>query len=234
MEVEEKVRPSNALKMIFTRNAFYRDKYQLVLGVFFLTLIVLSVLVGIIVYLYRHPTEPIFFPADGLGRLIQEVPLQEANMATPDAMAWVVEAVQATMSHDFINFRGQMQNSQKYFTEVGWRDYLTGLKKSNNLIALTTRKFVVAAKVVGAPEIVKQGIIGGALGWRMKMHVLVTYMYPPFDDVSSFQNAETVEIILQRQKVLQSYKGLGIIEWIESLEASNANAPQALTNPVAQ
>ncbi len=94
------------------------------------------------------------------------------------------------------------------------------LQQSNNLLALTDRKQIVIAKVISPPVLLREGIIGsGVYAWKFQAKVLITYLSYPYnqnDPTSKFNNAWTVNLIVVRQNLLQSDKGLGIIQMITS------------------
>lgn len=217
MSTEGETVLDDALVMVHLRNAFYRQKFRFVLGIYFLTLVANIFLVGIIIWLVRNPTNPLYFPTDKVGRLIYVVPLQEANMSTQDVSNWTVEAIEAAYSYDFVNYRAQLQSAQKYYTDYGWQNYMKALTASNNFKALTQRKFIVVAKVVQPPTLLTQGLLQGAQAWKFRMPVLVTYNMPPFNDKSKFSNPLIVTVVVQRQNVLSSYKGLGILQAVATI-----------------
>ena len=217
MNGKDKALQNDALTMVHLRNAFYRRKFRFILGVFVSSLIANVVLIGMVVFLVKNPTEPLYFPADSIGRLINVVPVQDANMSLQDVTSWAVEAVEAAYSYDFVNYRVQLQSAQKYFTNYGWRNYMKALGTSNNFKALTDRKFIIIAKVVEPPKLLVTGMLGGAQAWKFQMPVLVTYLMPPFTDKSKFDNPLIVTVVVQRQDILQSYKGLGVIQLIANL-----------------
>lgn len=215
----------DALVMVHLRNMFYRGKFRFVLALYVLSLIVIVILVGMIVYLIKNPTEPLFFPADKVGRLIRVIPVQEPNMTTQDVAKWAVEAVEAAYTYDFVNYRKQLQDAQKYFTDYGWRNYMKSLSGSNNFKALTQRKFIQIAKVVEPPKLVVQGMLGGSLGWKFQMPVLVTYLMPPFNDKSKFSNPLILSVTVRRMDPLQSYNGLGIVQIIANIASGTGQNP---------
>lgn len=225
MIAEGKTELDDALVMVYRRNMFYRGKFRFVLGLYALSLVVILILIGMIVYIMNHPTEPLYFPADRIGRLIHVIPVQQPNMTTEDVAKWSVEAVEAAYSYDFVNYREQLQNAQKYFTDYGWRSYMKSLSASNNFKALTERKFIVIAKVVGPPKLIVQGMLGSALGWKFQMPVLVTYLMPPFNDKSKFTNPLIVSVTVRRIDVLQSYKGLGVVQLIAAIASGSGENP---------
>src|SRR3990167_2998465 len=207
----------DALVVILSRNEFYKRQYRLLLGTLFLTLLVIGVLTWILIYLIHNPPKPLYFAADKMGRLIEEKSLMQPNMTTQEVTAWVIEVVQSALSYDFVNYRSELQQAQKYFTSYGWQQYMDALNASNNLVALTSRKMVVMAQVVETPKIITEGQLSDSYAWKFQMPVLVTYWLPPFDDKSKFYNPLDVTVIVQRQPLLQSYKGLGILQLIGGL-----------------
>lgn len=220
---------NDALALVFSRNAFYRRMHFLVLAALLLALIVIGVLLTVFIYLIRSPNRTIYFATDNVSRLIQNVPVSTPNMSTDEVINWTIAAVEKAYSYDYVNYRTQIQNSQKYFTNYGWTKYMEALKASNNLVALTTRKMVAIARVVDQPKIIAQGILGGAYAWKFEIPVLVNYMLPPYDDKNKFANALVVSVIVQRQPALQSYKGLGIVQLIGSMANTTSTAPREIS-----
>lgn len=219
---------NDALVMIFERNQYYRRQYFLALAAFVLSLVVIVVLGFILGYLLRHPTRPLYFATDSIGRLIRVTPVTVPNMSREEVVAWTVDAVQSIYSYDYVNYRQELQDSQKYFTNYGWGNYLTALALSNNLIGMKSNKQIVIAQVVGQPKLITEGLLGGAYAWKFEMPVLLTYWGPPYNDKSKFYNPLTVSIIVQRQEILKSYKGLGVVQLIATLQTSSQ--PQQLSN----
>jgi intracellular multiplication protein IcmL len=217
---------NDALVMVHLRNQFYRQKYHMAVGVFLLCLILISLLIGMLVYVVKHPPRPLYFATDDAGRFLLDIPLTQPNMTTDDVMAWVVEAVEAAYSYDYKNYRAQLQNAQKYFIDYGWRSYMKGLHASNNLLALTDRKQVVIAKVLPTPKLIAEGPLGKAAtyAWKFQMEMLVTYLKPPlYDEKTKTENPLIITVLVERQNLLSSYKGLGIVQLIGTLAQANGS-----------
>lgn len=221
------------LVLIFSRNAFYKRLHYLVLGAFILSLMMIALLVWILAYLLQNPNRPLYFATDDVSRLIQVVPVNKPNMDTEDVMAWAVDAVQAAYSYNYINYRGQLQEAQKYFTEYGWRKYMGAVTLSGNLRALTARKQIVTAQVIDKPRVAAEGILGGAYAWKFEMPLLVTYSMPPYDgsSQSQFSNALNITVIVQRQQVLEGYKGLGVLQLVSSMATQSVAPPLQMSAP---
>jgi len=213
----------DALVLVLTRNAFYKRLYYLILSVFLLSLLVIGILIGMLTFLIRHPIQPLYFVADHIGRLMPTVPVSEPNMTTAEVVAWTIEAIQSAYSYNYVNYRAQLQNAQKYFTNYGWQEYMKALTASNNLNGVAQRKMVVLATVIDQPKLDIAGILGGAYAWRFEMPMLVTYLLPPYDGSNQFSNPLQVSVIVQRRPALQSYKGLGIVQIIGSMASAPVN-----------
>lgn len=219
-----------ALVLILTRNAFYKRMHYLALATFGLAVLLIAMLTAMLIFLYQNPTQPLYFATDEVGRLITIVPVNMPNMSRDDTIAWAKEAAEATFSYDYINFRSQLQNAQKYFTNYGWSKYMSALTAANNLTALNQRKMLVKAQVVDQPTILQEGLIAGSYAWKVKMPMLMTYYLPPYDDKSKFSNPLEVTVIVKRLPVLQGYKGLGIVQIIGSVATAPINQPQQISS----
>ncbi len=202
----------DALYLIFLRNEFYRKKFHLALFLYILSLFVIGTLVYAIIFLVKNPPHPLYFVTDDMGRLLTDPPKTSPNMSLSDVIKWTTEAIEAAYTYDFVNYRLELQSAQKYFTDFGWRNYMKGLDASGNLLALNKYSYLVTGKVVGPPKILNQGILGGAYAWKFEFPFLVNYSKPPYDGKDFFQNPLILTVIVQRQSLLSSYKGLGIIQ----------------------
>lgn len=225
---------NDALIAVFERNDFYKRMHFLALGAFGLALTVICFLIAIIYFLERNPPKPLYFATDSIGRLIKIIPVGLPNMTTDEASAWAVEAVQAAYSFDYVNYRQQLQSAQKYFTDYGWREFMSQLTASNNLLAITQRKMIAIAQVVDKPKLIADGALGDTYAWKFQMPVLITYSWPPYDDKSKYSNAQMVSVLFQRRPELESYKGVGIVQFIGELLTSTSQSQQILNSSPGQ
>jgi len=218
----------DAMQAVITRNAFYRRLHYYALAVFAVAIVVIGILIGMLCYISGNYHHPLYFATDNVGRLIKIIPVSQPNMSEEDMFDWAVEAVQSAYSYDYLNYNGQLQRAQKYFTTYGWSKYMTALTASNNLLGIKQYKMVAIATVVGKPTVLQRGLVGGAYAWQLKMPLLVTYLQPPYDDTGRYSNSIEITVIVQRQHVLQSYKGLAILQIIGEV----AKAPVPATPPL--
>lgn len=203
----------DAAILVQQRNHFYRQKYRVALAIYVLCIVAIVTLISVLVYVTRNPTRPLYFLTDSVGRLMPDIPVTVPGMSNDEVAAWTIEAVEAAYSYNYVNYRSQLQDAQKYFTEYGWRNYMTGLTASNNLLAVTERKMIFVAKVVGPPRFLNEGILSGVYSWKLQLPLLVNFLEAPYDK-PTFSNAYSVNVVVQRQKFQQSYKGLAIVQMI--------------------
>lgn len=220
--------PDNALEYVFARNAFYKRMHFLALSALALMICVIIFLSSVLIYLIRHPTKPLYFATDRVGKLIPIVPENVPNMSTDEVLQWSIRAITQSLSYDFINYRAQFQSSEKFFTAFGWNNYMNAVKAANNIPAVTQRKMIVQAEMAGQPKLTREGILGGAYAWRFQMPMLLIYRLPPYDEKSRYYNPVLVSIIVQRQPVLQSYQGLAIVQLV--VESTVGQSGTQMTN----
>lgn len=214
----EQIINKDALVLIHERNQFYQKKYRIFLGFFCLSLLLIGILSGFIIYLVKEPAHPYYFATDAIGRLIIEPPLTEPNFSLAEISLWATKAVERAYSYDYINYRAQLQKAQNYFTDYGWQNFMKALQLSNNLLAVINRKQVVIAKVIEPPVLLHEGVLGGSYAWKLQLRLLITYLYPPYDNKpeNTVRNALNVIVIITRQNILTSADGLGIMQLISN------------------
>lgn len=225
---------SDALVMVFLRNSFYRRQYLLALAAVGLSIVVIGVLGWVLTFLLRNPTHPLYFATDSISRIIPIVPVSQPNMSTDQVAAWTVKAVQKAYSYDYVNYRAQLQQAERYFTTYGWNQYISALTAADNLRAIQERKWVVIAQVIEQPKLVAQGILGGHYAWKFTMSALATYLQPPYDDKSKFSNPLNITVIVERQPILQSDQGLGIVQLIATYAVNGPTQPPQISSAPGQ
>lgn len=205
---------NDALFLVALRNIFYKTRMHYVLFLWLLSVLGILVLTSIAIYLIKHPTQPIYFPADQAGKLIKEVPVTKANMSDAAVAAWIVKAVEAAYSYDFVNYRSELQNAQQYFFDNGWQEYMKGLTQSGNLIGLTERKLIFRGKVVAPPVLIRKVLYNNStLAWKFQVPVLNSIYYPPsYGENTKSANAWIVTLVVFRRNILENGAGLGITQ----------------------
>ena len=216
MNAEVQGNEVDALNLIQQRNQFYKNKYHQILGLIVLCVLMIAILTMIFLFLSKNTVRPYYFLANEVGSFMQEIPIDQP-FPTDQVTAWTIEAVEAGLTFDYVNYRAQMQDAQKYFTDYSWEQFMKALVASNNMLALKERKWIFIAKVVDKPILQNAGIRGGHYLWRFQVPVLMTFLQPPlYDKNSAITNAWQFDVIVWRQPLLQSYQGLAVYSIIGS------------------
>jgi intracellular multiplication protein IcmL len=220
--MDQSTESTDALQLVLLRNAFYKKKFHFMLGIAALTLVVIIFLCSLFMYLLSNSNRPLYFVANDDGILIQEssldlpFPIEEVN-------AWTIAAIEAANSFDYVNYRTQLQDAQKYFSDTAWMEYMKGLTASLNLNAVIARREVWISKVIEPPVVTKTAVINGAYVWRMELIVKETRLKPPLylnTPSSSSSATYKITVVVQRKPLLQSYKGLAVLTMIKELTSS--------------
>lgn len=129
-----------------------------------------AVLFGIFLLLspIRSPA-PLFFQATDAGQLMQDVPLDKPNLSLNVLLNWVTQGMMAAHTLNFMNYTTVTQNAQPYFTKDGYDSYLNTLKDSKIIDEIVTKKYVMRAFPVSAPQITKEGVLANFYLWKIRV-----------------------------------------------------------------
>jgi hypothetical protein len=163
------------LETVRLSNAFYRDGFR-----------VLIVLVAMLVpmfglsmfwnfHLLSSAPDPKYFAVDPAGRLVQAVPVNMPYVNDNQLLSFVSEGITAAYALDARNYRLQIQENSKYFTEAGQEKYIGSFQPLLKLI--TDETAIVTATPKSAP-IVTSRMIGadGVFLWTIQMPINVSIL----------------------------------------------------------
>lgn len=200
------------IQVVQLRNSFYHDNYRKVVGALLLCVFIILLLGGAIIYIITHPPAPQYFATSVDGRITPLIPLAQPNLSNAAILQWANEAAISSYTYNFVNYRKALQDASQYFTPEGWQAFLSALKSSNNLDAVTAKKLIVTAVATGAPVIQEQGVLLGRYTWKVQMPMLVSYQSA--NQVS--QQNVMVNMLITRISTLSSARGIGIAQFVVS------------------
>jgi intracellular multiplication protein IcmL len=202
----------DALEIIRLRNEFYRDNYRRVVSALLVSIVIVFVLVGSLIYVITHPPAPKYFATDTEGRIIKLTPLDQPNLSEPALLEWANLAAVAAFSYNFVNYRQELQAASEFFTPEGWTAFIQALNESLNLQAVISKKLVVTAVATGAPVVLQRGILTDSYAWRVQIPLLVTYQSAS----QITQQNVVVTMLITRISTLNSARGIGIAQFVVS------------------
>lgn len=207
---DENINEQAPLQAVELRNQFYLDGHKRIMSALMLAILIICVLVGALVYQILNPPAPKYFAVNPDGRLIKIPPLNEPNMTHPALLQWANMAAIAAYTYSFVNYRQELQAASAYFTPEGWQNFLSALKDSGNLDAVTSKRLIVSAVAKAAPIILKEGLLNGVYTWQVQMPMLITYQSA--SQVS--QQDVIVTMLIKRVSPLNSSRGVGIAQFV--------------------
>lgn len=209
---------SEDLQVVQLRDDFYRDGFYKALSTLLLFAVMITLLVGMIVYLYGSKPKPIYFAVDDDLRILAPVPVSQAYLTTADLIQWVSTVIPASFTFDFVNYSKQLQNLKKYFTSDGWSKLQDHLNNFANANLISTNKLFVNAQASGAPFILNQGVLQNRYAWWVQMPITITYS--TFER-NTLQNI-TVQVLVVRIPTDNNLDGVAIDNIIISKASGNA------------
>ncbi len=202
---------SSGVELVHLRNDFYRDSYQKIVKLLLVSVLIIVMLSGLLSYLLLNPTKPQYFAVDTNGRITPIIPLNQPNVSPAALLQWATQAVVASYSYNFVNYRQELQAASEFFTPSGWSAFLSALQDAGNLKSIKEKKLVTTAVVVGAPVIIQQGTEStGRYMWRVQLPLLVTYQSASV--LSQQHLVITMKIV--RIDTVYSARGLGIDQFV--------------------
>lgn len=203
-----------SIELILLRNFYYRDSYRKLLITALLLIMIIIALIYVLLYERKALPEPKYFATTYDGVPLARVPLRLPNMETNALLTWATEAMIASYTLNFSNYRVVLQNARSYFTRTGYDNFLNAIKISNNLDAVRSKKMVVYARIVGTPTIIRDSTsdptfrINGAYTWQVEFPMSLIYENSNPED-RIIQNNK-VTLLVRRLSTLEAEHGVGI------------------------
>ena len=175
-----------------------------------LTAFLLAVSLYANVFLANMPAQYRYIMTEPTGKMMDLVPLDQANVDDETAMRWAVDAVTRIYTFDFTNYRRQFQKAQSMMTVSGWQFLESALQSSGNMDSVIKNAFVTTAVPTGPATLRKKQLIeiGGVrrYQWTIEFPMVVTYR----SSTTTTNQELRMEVELVRQPEFVNAAGLGI------------------------
>lgn len=165
---------------ILLRERYRRDRLHYLLRVTVSVAALVVFLAVVAAFLLTRGPLYKYVMVDPTGRLIQMVPLSQANHDDAAILSWTVDAVTRVYTFDFANFRRQFQNSQALLTQIGFANFERSLRESGNFVAVRENRYVTTAVPNGPPRLLASNLVTSVSGesrwgWVVEFPMLLTY-----------------------------------------------------------
>ena len=164
-----------AVAMILFGERYSSERLYFISRIIMLLTVALAISIIGNLAMFPNPPRYRYVPISTSGLVLPQVPLGQANHDDQYVIDWTVDAVTRLYSFDFLNYRAQLQDSQKNLTAMGWDSFQLSMKESNNFAAILGNNFVLTAVPTGVGKITKKGMIDGNFAWKVEFPMLVTY-----------------------------------------------------------
>lgn len=202
----------DTLATVINRNQYYRQGQRKVVAVLLISMWLNLGLAALLMFMIMHPPEPKYFATSIDGHVMPLYPLSQPNQSDSAVVRWANQAAIAAFTYNFVNWHAEIEAASGFFTADGWTAFLSTLKQSNNIAAVTAKKLIVTAVATGAPVILQKGILNGRYSWRIQLPLLVT-----FQSASEFaQQNNVITMLITRVDPLNSPRGIGIAQFVAS------------------
>lgn len=190
-------------------NAFFRQYYAyFLIGLMGLILVTLIV-VGVVLYQMVHRPLPVFAAQQPDNQKMDLVPYEEPNLLSDTILRFASKATTIAYTFDFVNYQNQISLARPYFTDAGWKDFLSSI--SGLVDTIIKNQLFVTGVVVGTPIIVNQGPLPGIVyAWRVQIPFLATYQSA---NITTKRNYYVV-VTLVRVPTSLNPQGIGIDQFV--------------------
>ncbi len=199
------------LELVKLRNGFYKDGFRRLSFVLLLSVIInLILIIALLVTRNRIPP-PLYFASSQDGSLAKLQPLDQPVYNKDQVASWVSRAIPSILQLDFMNYRAQLNRSEKYFTTFGWTQFQDGFQAQ--LKQIKDQKLVASGVVSGAPVVTRELYLKGTYSWYVQVPVMIT-----FEGANSkaTTNSYTWTVLVSRVDNRKNDQLLGIQQVIQS------------------
>lgn len=194
------------LQVIYLKDDFYRDGFSRVLLISFLMLGAIALLLALSLYLFLSKPPPVYFATDNEFRVVSPAPMNQPYLSVPDLLQWVNEALISSFTYDYVSYDHEIEKNKHYFTEEGWKKYLSILNNYAAAKTLQTAKIFVNAVPNSAPFIVNDGVLDGRYSWWIQMPLDIRSTGYQTNAVQ----AVTFQVLVTRVSTLNDLNGVAI------------------------
>ncbi len=137
---------------------------------------ILSVIaLSVAVWALTTKPEPRYFATRVGGELVQLIPLDQPHLADSQVVNFAVNALTRAFSIDFARYREELADLEPFFTETGYKAFLSSLQSSGTLELITARRMTGSAVANGGVVVAKGVGGGGHYVWRVEVPLTTTY-----------------------------------------------------------
>lgn len=177
-------------------------------------------------FVFTHRQKAPYFVTSIDSQALAITSMDMPNTSDEAVVQWASLATISCYTFDFVNYQSQFDKLSIFFTDSGWQGFTIGMKNSNMLDAVIGKKLIVNSVITKSPVVLKKGYLNGEYAWRIQIPLLITYQAA--SDLST-ENI-LVNVLVSRVSTVDSYKGLGIVQFDSGHSDALTNSSTSLTD----
>lgn len=138
-----------------------------------------------------------------------DAPLSEAHISDKELTTWAIAAASETLTFNFNDHEKALLRAKRNFTQQGWSEFETALKKERIIEMVEANFHVVSARLKTFPNLISSGVENGTYKWVIKIPLAVEFILQ--ERVRRSDPYITVTIIRADKSVYPD--GLAIDKW---------------------
>ena len=196
------------LHKIIERQDFYRINFKKLVNILLISLLLNIILIGTIFFLYKKTSTIKYFAVNNQGEMTE---LKNRFHITPEIISnWTTQALSNLYNIDFLNYREELTQRQKYFTEDGWEGFLSAYNKT--LKQIKAKKLVSRSVITSPPVVIASGNINGIKAWKVQTAITIFYK----NETKQEQGHYIITVLLKRTgESTNNQQILGITQLIQ-------------------
>ncbi len=178
---------------------------KLARAAFIQSIALLAMTVMAVVLLYFALTQrPAVIGITDSGRVIPLVALEKPHVNDSRVVGFAAECLQSAFAHDFINYKGSMNEASKCFTSAGTQSLFSAMEP---LLADISKRRMVMSSVIQPPTVVRKGISGGVHTWMVQSRMT---LYKEGTAEREPPRNLVVDLVIERVPLDESVRGIGL------------------------
>lgn len=140
--------------------------------------------------------------------VINQIPvtLPSSHQSFKNVTSWLIDAITALYTFDFLTYDKSVGESSFYFTEKGYQKYIEALKSSGVPSAVIKDRLIASIVPTSDPIVVSTGNQFGVNYWRFYVPVLISYSGGKEAVLSKYM----IDVTVEQVPAYISHKGLAI------------------------
>lgn len=164
--------------------------------------------IGVSLWQWTHPPQPIIIGTDGSGQPRQIQPLSRPVMSDNAVSRWAVQTVAAAFNIDWRDYRSKLTAASQNFTVAGWDSFGASLVTTGDIDKMKQAKLVGWAEPTGGTTMIHEGLVGDRYTYELTFPLRVTFE----NERQEIEQTLVMHVIVERASEDDHPSGLAIAQ----------------------